>query len=93
MISGFFLSVMYPIIMSLALNSVSKHHGSFAGILMTGIMGGAVVQLIIGFISDFSNLKIGMMFIFIPLAYILSLAFWSKPIISNKTVKIKDLLK
>jgi len=93
MISGFFLSVMYPIIMSLALNSVSKNHGSFAGILMTGIMGGAVVQLIIGFISDFSDLKIGMIFIFIPLAYILSMAFWSKPIISNKTVKIKDLLK
>jgi len=93
MISGFFLSVMYPIIMSLALNSVSKHHGSFAGILMTGIMGGAVVQLIIGFISDFSSLKVGMLFIFIPLAYILSLAFWSKPIIRNKTVKLKELLK
>jgi len=64
--SGFFLSVMYPIIISLALNSVHKHHGSFAGILMTGIMGGAVVQIIIGFISDVTSLKVGMLFIFIP---------------------------
>ena len=93
MMSGFFLSVMYPIIISLALNSVSKHHGSFAGILMTGIMGGAVVQLIIGFISDFTSLQIGMLFNFVTLAYILSLAFWSKPIITNKTVKLKDLFK
>lgn len=88
-ISGFFLSVMYPIIISLALNSVSKHHGSFAGILMTGIMGGAVVQLLIGFISDFSDLKTGMMFNFITLAYILSIGFWAKPIISNKTISLK----
>ena len=93
MISGFFMSVMFPIIMSLALNSVPKHHGSFAGILMTGIMGGAVVQIVIGFISDFTSLKVGMLFVFITLAYILSIAFWSKPIINNKTVKLKDLFK
>ncbi len=31
---GFFASVMYPIIFSLALNSVNEHHGSFSGILM-----------------------------------------------------------
>ncbi|RLD66303.1 MAG: MFS transporter [Bacteroidetes bacterium] len=87
--SGFFLSVMYPIILSLALNSVSKHHGSFAGILMTGIMGGAVVQLLIGFISDFTSLKVGMFFNFVALAYILSIGFWAKPIISNKTISLK----
>ena len=91
MMSGFFLSVMYPIIISLALNSMPNHHGAFAGILMTGIMGGAVVQLIIGFISDFSSLKLGMLFIFVTLAYILSIAFWSKPLINNKIIKIKEL--
>jgi FHS family L-fucose permease-like MFS transporter len=87
--SGFFLSVMYPIIISLALNSVNKHHGSFAGILMTGIMGGAVVQLLIGFISDFTTLKTGMLFIYITLAYILCIGIWAKPIIKNKTIIIK----
>ena len=87
--SGFFLSVMYPIIISLALNSVSKHHGSFAGILMTGIMGGAVVQLLIGFLSDLTSLRIGMLFVFVALAYILSLSIWAKPIIKNKTISLK----
>jgi fucose permease len=84
--SGFFLSVMYPIIISLALNSVSKHHGSFAGILMTGIMGGAVVQLLIGFISDYTSLKTGMLLVFLALGYVLSISFWAKPIIKNKTL-------
>jgi fucose permease len=87
--SGFFLSVMYPIIFSLALNSVNKHHGSFAGILVTGIMGGAVVQLLIGFISDLVSLKVGMGFVFVTLAYILSIGFWSKPLINNATIKMK----
>jgi fucose permease len=94
-IAGFFLSVMYPIIVSLGLNSVSKHHGSFAGILMTGIAGGAVIQLLIGWISDLSSLKTGMTFLFITLGYILSISFWAKPIISNKTIELfgkKDII-
>ena len=87
--SGFFLSVMFPIIFSLALNSMDKHHGAFAGILVSGIMGGAIVQLLIGFISDLTSLKIGMLFNFILLAYILSIGFWAKPLISNKTINLK----
>ncbi len=91
--SGFFLSVMYPVIISLGLNSVKKHHGSFAGILMTGIAGGAVVQLLIGGISDLTNLKTGMMFLYVTLGYILSIGFWAKPIVNNKTVKLKEIFK
>jgi len=86
--SGFFLSVMYPVIISLALNSVSKHHGAFAGILMSGIMGGAIVQLLIGSVSDLISLKAGMFINFIALAYILSIGFWAKPLISNKTIDL-----
>ena len=56
---------------------------------MTGIMGGAVVQLLIGFISDATSLKLGMTFIFVALGYILSISFWAKPLISNKTIKIR----
>ncbi len=93
-ISGFFLSVMYPVTVSLGLNSVSKHHGSFAGILMTGIAGGAIVQILIGGISDMISLKVGMMFLFVTLGYILSISFWAKPIVNNATVKnFKDIFK
>lgn len=86
-LTGFSLSVMYPSIVSLGLNSVEKHHGSFAGILMSGIAGGAIVQLLIGGISDVTTLKTGMLFIFITLGYILSISFWAKPIVSNKTIR------
>ncbi len=92
-LSGFFLSVMYPVIISLGLNSVSKHHGAFTGILMTGIAGGAVVQLLIGGISDLTSLRAGMLFLFVTLGYILSISFWARPIISNKVIRFKEILK
>jgi len=92
-VAGFFLSVMFSVIFSLALNSVDKHHGSFSGILCTGIFGGALAPLIIGWIGDQIGLRSAMLFLFITLGYILSISFWAKPLINNKTVKIIDLFK
>jgi len=83
---GFFMSVMYPIIFSLALSSVDKDHGSFAGILVTGIIGGAVVQILIGGLGNLVGLRAGMMFLYITFGYMLSIGFWAKPLITNQTV-------
>ena len=86
---GFCLSVMYAVIFSLALNSVTKSHGSFSGILCTGIAGGALISLLIGKLKDVIGLQAGMAVIFLTLAYILSLSFWAKPIVKNKTIRMK----
>ncbi|GAB5555546.1 MAG: sugar MFS transporter [Saprospiraceae bacterium] len=87
---GFFASVMWSIIISLALNSVASHHGSFSGILVTAIAGGAIVPLVVGWLGDVFGLKIGLFFLFITLAYILSIGFWSKPLINNETISMKN---
>ncbi len=86
---GLFASVMWPILVSLALNSVAEHHGSFAGILSTGIMGGAVVPLIIGRIGDHFGLRAGVAFLYLTFACVFSVGFWAKPIISNATFSLK----
>ncbi len=83
---GFFSAVMYPVIFSLALNSVEEHHGSFSGILVTAIIGGAVVPLIVGGLSDLFGLRNGMLFLYLTLGYILSVGFWAKPLIRNVTI-------
>jgi fucose permease len=88
---GFSLSVMWSIIFSLALNSVNAHHGSFSGILCTAIIGGAVVQLFIGWLGDTFGLRAGMSFIYITLAYMLFLGIRANPIITNETIKLKKL--
>ena len=85
---GFFASVIYPIIFSLALNSVDEHHGSFAGIIVTGIIGGAILPLIVGWIGDHFGLRAGMCILFASLGYIFSIGFWAKPTVTNKTIQL-----
>ena len=86
---GFSLSVMWSIVFSLALNSVDSHHGSFAGILCTAIIGGAIIQIFIGWLGDMFGLRFGMSFIYLTLAYIFSVGLWAKPIINNETISMK----
>jgi len=83
---GFLISVMWPVTFSLALNSVAEHHGSFSGILVTGIVGGAVVPLIVGSLGDWLGLRNGMLFLYLTFGYILSIGFWAKPLVTNKTI-------
>jgi fucose permease len=86
---GFCISVMWSIIFSLGLNSVKTHHGSLSGILCTGIAGGAIMPFIVGIIGSATSLKTGMLFLIIPLGFILSIGFWAKPLITNKTIHSK----
>ncbi len=83
---GFFLSVMWSVIFSLALNSVEKHHGAFSGILCTAIIGGAAMPPIVGFLGDHFGLRAGMASIYIMLAYVLSIGIWARPLINNATI-------
>ena len=89
---GFFISVMWSIIFSLGLNSVATHHGSLSGILCTGIAGGAIMPLIVGFIGDIFSLKVGLLFLLLPLLFILSIGFWAKPLVANSTIQQKKKL-
>jgi fucose permease len=86
---GFFSAVMYPVIFSRAPNCVAEHHGSFSGILITAIIGGAVVPLIVGGLGDLFGLRNGMLFLYVTMGYILSVGFWAKPLIKNVTIEFR----
>jgi fucose permease len=88
-LTGLFASVMWPIIISLGLNSVAEHHGPFTGILCTGIMGGAMVPLIIGRLGDSFGLRAGMTFLYFTFGWVLCVSFWAKPLITNETIRDK----
>lgn len=85
--TGFFLSIMWSVVFSLGMNSVAHHHGTFSGILCTGIVGGAVVPLIIGGVAELVGLKLAMTVLFITLGYVLSIGIWARPIVNNAVVK------
>ncbi len=90
---GFSISVMFSIIMSTALNSVERYHGSFAGILCTGIAGGAVGPLVVGWLGDLFGLRVALVFICLTIGYIVSIAFWARPLVSNRRMKLSELFK
>ncbi|MEW6077954.1 MAG: MFS transporter [Thermodesulfobacteriota bacterium] len=90
---GLCASVMWSIIFSLALNSMERHHGNFSGILCTAVIGGAVVPVVIGWLGDLFGLRQGMTLLYIPLAYILSIGFWARPLVSNATIRWKTAEK
>ena len=86
---GLFCSVLWPIVMSLALNSVAEYHGSFSGIMGTGIIGAAVVPVIIGRIGDAAGLRTGLAFLYLTFGVVLSVGFWARPLINNATMSLK----
>jgi fucose permease len=90
---GFFLSVMYSIIFSTALNSVTRHHGAFSGILCTGILGGAIVPLFVGVLGDHLGLRTALLTVFVTLSFILSVSWWARPLVRNQTVDLLDLIR
>jgi fucose permease len=87
---GLFASVMWPILISLSLNSVAEYHGSYTGILTTGIMGGAIVTMVIGRIGDHLGLRTGMALLYLTFSYVWSVGFWSKPLINNSTISSRS---
>ncbi|GAB3647175.1 sugar MFS transporter [Echinicola sediminis] len=93
-LTGFFASVMWSVIVSLALNSVPRHHGTFSGILCSGIIGGAILPLIIGGLAELVGLRWAMLFLLISLGYITSIGIWAKPLVQNATItKLKEIFQ
>lgn len=75
---GFFLSVIWPLIFALALNSFDKDHAALTGILCTGVVGGAMISPLIGVIADSTgNLRLASLVILLCLGYLWWLAHWA----------------
>lgn len=84
---GFFISIMWSVIFSLALNSRAEDHGAFAGILCTGIIGGALISPLIGLVAEwFVSLRLGLMVLLLPLGYIAWVGLSATPLVRNRTL-------
>lgn len=79
-------SVMWPVILSLALNSVARHHEALSGFMFTASIGGALGPLVIGVMGDAVGLQAAMNILFLPLLIVLSVAFWAQPLVKNRTI-------
>lgn len=91
--AGFFLSVMFSIVFSLALNSRQDLHGAFSGILCSGILGGAILPMLVGLLGDYLGLRTALCLVFVSIAYLFCLSFWAKPLVSNHTLSFSQLIR
>ncbi|MDD4192117.1 MAG: MFS transporter [Mangrovibacterium sp.] len=74
-----FESVMWPVILSMALNSVRKHHETLSGIMFAASVGGALGPGIIGRAADWVGLDVSLNYLFLALLIVLSLSFCPGP--------------
>ncbi|HBM16497.1 MAG TPA: MFS transporter [Lentisphaeria bacterium] len=89
-VCGFLTSVMYGSIFSLGMNSLAAHHGSVSGIFCTGIIGGAVVPLLVGALGNITNLRLGMCLVYLTILFMLFISLTAKPLVKNKTIFDKE---
>ncbi len=76
----------------LSVNSVRAHHGALSGILCTGILGGALLPLLVGLLGDLVGLRLALALLFGTLAFILGISFWARPLVRNDTLSLKQIL-
>jgi len=68
----FFMSIMYPTIFSLSINNLGEKTKSAASFLVMAIVGGALIPLVMGKVSDHSNIQTAYlvpMICFLPVAF------------------------
>lgn len=68
---GFFNSIMYPVIFSLALNKLGAATSQGSGILCSAIVGGAIVPLLHGMIADQVGLQLAFLLPMVCYLYII----------------------
>lgn len=82
-IVGFFTSIIYPIIFSLSMQDLKEYTKTGSSVFLLGIVGGAIVPPLMGYISDVAGIKYSFI---IPLICYVYLFFFG---IKGYKVKIK----
>lgn len=68
---GFFLSIMFPTMFSVAIENTKSGKGITSGILTSAIIGGAIIPYVMGLIGDRYGLAASFSILFLSLGYIL----------------------
>jgi FHS family L-fucose permease-like MFS transporter len=79
----FFMSIMFPTIFSLSISGLGEKTKKASSLLIMGIVGGAIIPLVLGQVSDRSSIRVAYLVPIISFAYILYFAL--------RNIKVKEL--
>jgi fucose permease len=74
---GLSVANIWPLVFSIAVERYPNRSNEISGLMMMAISGGAVIPLIIGWVSDLTNVAIGMSILIICMVYLLSVSIYS----------------
>ncbi len=75
---GFFTSILFTLIFSGTIHTVSEYPGTVSGLLCTAIVGGAIIPLIAGRVGDRWGMHAAMLVPAAAFAYVLSLSLFGR---------------
>jgi fucose permease len=74
---GLAVANIFPLVFSLTVEKYPTRTNEISGLMMMAISGGAVIPLLIGWISDLSNVVFGMSILVVCMIYLLSVSVYS----------------
>lgn len=74
---GLTVANIFPLVFSLTVEKYPTRSNEISGLIMMAISGGAVIPLIIGWISDLSSVAMGMSILIICMVYLLSVSIYN----------------
>jgi FHS family L-fucose permease-like MFS transporter len=74
---GLAVANIFPLVFSITVEKYPDRTNEISGLMMMAISGGAVIPLMIGWISDLSNVVFGMSILIICMIYLLSVSLYS----------------
>jgi fucose permease len=73
---GLAVANIWPLVFSIAVEKYPTRSNEISGLMMMAICGGAVIPLIIGWVSDISNVAFGMSILIICMIYLFSVSLY-----------------
>jgi Fucose permease len=74
---GLSVANIFPLVFSITVEKYPTRSNEISGLMMMAISGGAVIPLLIGWVSDLSTVAIGMSILVICMLYLLAVSFYS----------------
>jgi fucose permease len=74
---GLAVANIWPMVFSIAVEKYPTRNNEISGLMMMAISGGAVIPLLIGWVSDISTVTLGMSILIVCMAYLLAVSVFS----------------
>jgi len=73
---GLAVANIFPLVFSITVDKYPTRSNEISGLMMMAVSGGAVIPLLIGWVSDISNVALGMSVLIVCMVYLLSVSLY-----------------